>query len=507
MEQTRAKANNEATLASVSSVLEGDETNSLSLEKENQLLVGVRKTDISAYVETLSEEPACTSKSKTTSTVQSNLSPSTSLLSSEPIPRTKESTTETLVPVTVNENNNVDSSDTNAHPASSEEFKILQTDSTGIQEQNTLETITEQNMKDNSMSNSNINISGNDKKDNDENSDKINNCGDSNINNVEYIIKASDRGDSPEESVCATECVTLKQVNVPSSEIMESIMNDMELVNLEDEEKEDLLLKGEAQIESKINILSHSKSDSDLSTEERRAELYNDRLNPVLDEQNLKTESTVNRNKPALPTSESFNDFHYWREPMVSLDIEYPNATIGSKTQQITKTEHLAQNDEVCVIEKEITGLDLDDEIDDQIVLASLTGINTRPIVDTKKVESSSINLEDLDDSDIIKHDEKLNEVEIVDLSAPQSDGDGIELMVEPLTESAEDLNVKEISVDDDLTSALSDQLKISSQSSQVLTETENFLSNVNTEISTVEPFKTSDETWLDKGKSHNMEN
>ena len=76
MEQNRAKANNETNLASVSSALEGDETNSLSFEKETQLLVGIRKTDISANFETLSLEPADTSKSNTTSKVQSNVSPS-----------------------------------------------------------------------------------------------------------------------------------------------------------------------------------------------------------------------------------------------------------------------------------------------------------------------------------------------------------------------------------------------------------------------------------------------
>merc|ERR1719412_1013580 len=111
--------------------------------------------------------------------------------------------------------------------------------------------------------------------------------------------------------------------------------------------------------------------------------------------------------------------------------------------------------------------------------------MNTRSVVDERKTESKSVNLEDLDDLDEVKNDEKLNKVEIVDLKASSTlEGDGIELLANSITDPCED-SVENSSADEDLQAALKEQLKISTQSSDLITETENFLANVKAEVST----------------------
>jgi hypothetical protein len=63
-------------------------------------------------------------------------------------------------------------------------------------------------------------------------------------------------------------------------------------------------------------------------------------------------------------------------------------------------------------------------------------------------------------------------------------EGDGIELIADSISDSCED-SVENSSADEDLQAALKEQLKISTQSSDLITETENFLANVKAEVST----------------------
>ena len=126
---------------------------------------------------------------------------------------------------------------------------------------------------------------------------------------------------------------------------------------------------------------------------------------------------------------------------------------------------------------KSTSDFELEDEIDDQVVLASLTGMNTRKVIEEKQAESNSMNLEELDDLDVIRPDDKLNEVEVIDLKATDSlEGDGIELVVEPLlTDSSNHSS----NVDEDLNTALKEQLQLSKESSNLISETEGFLEDV----------------------------
>ena len=244
-----------------------------------------------------------------------------------------------------------------------------------------------------------------------------------------------------DENVSFNESATLTKKDVISPEV---VMDDMELVSLEDEVQGDILTHNESQEESKL-ILSHSKSESQLSSEERRAELYIGKSNQFFGKYQSKKDALVDGNIISLPSSESFNDFHYWREPLASVEIEESN-----DGNTIADFEVLKTTDESSKIPNRYTieidkgsEMELDDEIDDQIVLASLTGMTTRSTVDEKK-ESSLTDLEDFDDFDVMKADDKLKEVEIIDLNTSNIlTEDGTELLVEPLANLANKLNIE----------------------------------------------------------------
>ena len=102
MEHSRAKLNNETNVDLVSS-LGGEQDNSLS-SYEDQLVVGVRKTDISESVETSSLE--LMPESSLTPSYFKSSSSSTSLLSSG-----SSSTLPSTTSATINENNNVETSE------------------------------------------------------------------------------------------------------------------------------------------------------------------------------------------------------------------------------------------------------------------------------------------------------------------------------------------------------------------------------------------------------------
>ena len=147
--------------------------------------------------------------------------------------------------------------------------------------------------------------------------------------------------------------------------------------------------------------------------------------------------------------------------------------------------------------------LDLDEEIDDQIVLASLTGVNTLTTSDEKKSESNLVNLEELDYN--IPGTEELAEAEIVGLACSQvSKEDDIEIMVEPLNEVLKDTNeVAKTTINDadELSSALDDQLKITC-SSTLLAEPDKSLSNVKEDDIVSTRSATVTDMAFDKGKS-----
>ena len=482
MELNRAKSNNEVTSASVIAVTEDDMSNSLLLEKEKELLSSVRKTDISTQAEA-SLEPECISKSNADTGIISSLSPSISLFSSGSSSTAPFVTPTSNASVTINENNNVDTSNLNYMPSASDEFKSLQKNIKGKEDINLI-TTKETSLNNNAMSDNTSDISSNKSIDSIERNNKTKDYEESSLKGNHGTNQVGNKGDSNEETVLSSDFDECNEEHLQVYKSKEPLTSDMELVNLEDDEECDQQFKSDVIKEAKVSIMTHSKSDSDLSTEERRAEFYKIEANPVIEEHNAKADPNIFRNKLSLPTSESFNDFHYWREPMASLDIECPNAEIPNKEPQALKETEDEENDEIIVIQKENTEIDLDDEIDDQVVLASLTGINSRHILDEKKTETNSIDLEDLDDLDVIKDGEKLNALEIVDLSLGNAlEEDGIKLMVEPLSESDSDINAKTF-VDEELACAFNEQLEISSQRSELITETENLLPNVS-EVST----------------------
>merc|ERR1712223_224445 len=242
--------------------------------------------------------------------------------------------------------------------------------------------------------------------------------------------------------------------------------DDMELVSLEEDNDNEVTYDIQS---GRKHFMSHSQSDIDLSSEERRLELYKNRLTS-----GQPSNASEDVNKGSLPSSESFNDFHYWRQPMATLEI--------SDSSSPTKKLEVSGDNEgkIGTENKSTTDFELEDEIDDQVVLASLTGMNTRKVVEEKQAESNSMNLEELDDLDVIRPDDKLNEVEVIDLKATDSlEGDGIELVVEPLlTESSNHSS----NVDEDLNTALKEQLQLSKESSNLITETEGFLEDVKSE-------------------------
>lgn len=244
-----------------------------------------------------------------------------------------------------------------------------------------------------------------------------------------------------DENVHSNESDTLTKKDVISPEV---VMDDMELVSLEDEVQGDILTHHESQEESKL-ILSHSKSESQLSSEERRAELYIGKSNQFFGKYQSKKDVLVDGNIISLPSSESFNDFHYWREPLASVEIEESNDSNTIADFEVLKTTDESSkipNKYTIEIDK-VSEMELDDEIDDQIVLASLTGMTTRSTVDEKK-ESSLTDLEDFDDFDVMKADDKLKEVEIIDLNTSNIlTEDGTELLVEPLANLATKLNIE----------------------------------------------------------------
>ena len=271
--------------------------------------------------------------------------------------------------------------------------------------------------------------------------------------------------------------------------------DDMELVSLEDNENEVI-----HEIQSgKKHLMSHSQSDIDLSSEERRLELYKNRLTS---RSGLQNDTSVDVNKITLPSSESFNDFHYWRQPMASLDIVDSN-TSKKEFEVLDEKESFDEKPNIGDEKKTVSDLELEDEIDDQVVLASLTGMNTRTVTEGKSTESKPMNLEELDDLDVIRHDDTLNEVEVIELKPSDSlEGDGIELVVEPLTEGNSELNVEASNVDEDLNTALKEQLQLSKESSELITETEGFLEDIKSETtSDGDDLTLNKDTFSDKGK------
>merc|ERR1712223_500190 len=242
--------------------------------------------------------------------------------------------------------------------------------------------------------------------------------------------------------------------------------DDMELVSLEEDNDNEVTYDIQS---GRKHFMSHSQSGIDLSSEERRLELYKNRLTS-----GQPSNASEDVNKVSLPSSESFNDFHYWRQPMATLEI--------SDSSSPTKKLEVSGDKEgkIGTENKSTSDFELEDEIDDQVVLASLTGMNTRKVIEEKQAESNSMNLEELDDLDVIRPDDKLNEVEVIDLKATDSlEGDGIELVVEPLlTDSSNHSS----NVDEDLNTALKEQLQLSKESSNLITETEGFLEDVKSE-------------------------
>ena len=279
--------------------------------------------------------------------------------------------------------------------------------------------------------------------------------------------------------------------NEESPQTKESF-DDMELVSLEDNDNE---VSYDIQSGRK-HFMSHSQSDIDLSSEERRLELYKNRLTKGSGQQK---DSSEEANKGSLTSSESYNDFHYWRQPMATLDIVESNS-LKKGVEPSSDGQCPKKDGETGVENKMNSELELDDEIDDQVVLASLTGMNTRKTNEGKQAESNPIDLEELDDLDVIRADDKLNEVEVIELKAADAlEGDGIDLVVEPLlSESANET----VNVDEDLNTALKEQLQLSKDSSKLINETQGFLEGVNSEKSEDEDELTlNKDTFSNEGK------
>ena len=269
--------------------------------------------------------------------------------------------------------------------------------------------------------------------------------------------------------------------------------DDMELVSLEDNDNE---VSFDIQ-SGKKHFMSHSQSDIDLSSEERRLELYKNRLTSGSGQQK---DSSDDVNKVSLPSSESYNDFHYWRQPMATLDIV--DSTSSKKDIEVLKEDKGLKKDESTEAEgKTNSEIELDDEIDDQVVLASLTGMNTRKAAEGKQAETNSIDLEELDDLDIIRTDDKSNEVEVIEVKeADALEGDGMDLVVEPLLN---DSSNETSNVDEDLNTALKEQLQLSKESSKLISETEGFLDSAQSEKSEDDDDEhtLSKDTFSNKGK------
>ena len=466
MEQSRAKLNIEAKVDSVPPVIVDDKANSSPSTCGEQVVVGAMKIDTSESVKTSALEAKPESNSSLSSTLKS---PSSTSSSGAP------SKVPSIISGNINENNN-------AENLLSVKTNVEQNIPTDLEKVSALQAIDEDNICGNGIDSS-INVISD---------DKSYNYGSISDNNSKNNSKSS-LGDcsQKDDNLCSpetrnnSECVKLSQDTDLSSRMAVINLDDMELVNLEDEEHGDSIMQYEGQKELK-NIMSHSKSDSDLSSEERRAELYRQRLHSGIQNLNMNQNSTAKSNKSFMHSSESFNDFHYWREPMASLEIEDSNASSTSEDRPELKiNEDSALEQRSCSI-KEITETDLDDEIDDQLVLASLTGMNTRTNSDEKKLGSNSpFDLEDLDD-DIIQHDKQLDKVDMVDLKPSNtSKSEGREYKDELLTDSTKHLDVENSSTDKNSMVALSEQTDISSQSSELIAETEYFLSNVKSEIPT----------------------
>ena len=228
---------------------------------------------------------------------------------------------------------------------------------------------------------------------------------------------------------------------------------DMELVNIENE-----LEDGCNSSDTTKPHLSHSKSDGDLSMEERRAQVYKDRSQQAqsISATDSQHPTTIAGNTTCLHTSESFNDFLYWREPVATLDI-------GEDSTATSNPQEVAGNAKVVDQLEEME----DEEIDDEIVLASLIGgVNsTRPTIgDTNKKEQ--IDLEDLDQN-------VQDDVEVVVLGSVETEEDDIELMVEPLAEAVKTTSIEGMDL---LDKALKYQTDMTSESSKLLCETDKLL-------------------------------
>ena len=463
MEQDRAKVKNEVNL-NEEGILQGDYNHSL-LQNEDTSVVGGQK-DIVTPVETSSETAVSEIRSTDASNIHSHASDSTVSISSRPVEDVS-----AILSSKVNERSTVDS-------CSPQGNQISQKSPTGIEKENSSESIEETQFSESNIS-SNIK-SGDDQIQSDETNSK----------NTSKVNRGNNHN-----------CVSLTVTDVESSENQESFSHDMELVNLEEYENTESDSQYYEQTGAR-QLMSHSKSDIELSSEERKAELYKYTQIQLQGKNSIKHDSSIDAFKSSISSSESYNDFHYWRQPMASLDIEDGSAMITVKQFKDSKIkEDCSEIKKFNVDRDDTTQFELDDEVDDQVVLASLTGMNTRSVVDERKPESKSVNLEDLDDLDEVKNDEKLNEVEIVDLKASSTlEGDGIELLADSITDPCED-SVENSSADEDLQAALKEQLKISTQSSDLITETENFLANVKAEVSTADYRDLSDDTSSNKGK------